>query len=169
MQQENDMTKKSGISVDHAMHITDLHVNAIPKGVALVVKRKSGMGTERALRVREEAARGITDLFSQARTCGMTHDAMLTRRNILYAQCRVYEAPLWVHAYLDGCWNTHQAYAYKHDLVFGGMVDGVFYSTHNDRQDYYERNGISPCDFADNGRVTARGHYWQQNLHPFFV
>jgi hypothetical protein len=57
---------------------------------------------------------------------------------------------------------------------FGGFVDGKFYSTHRNRPDYYESNGISPADYSDDGRVTARGHYWIASVDagkpkPFFI
>ena len=127
------------------------------------------MTIERALALRDRAAMNYRDLFSQARSFGLSHSAMLERRAAIVAPLRDLKAPYWVNSYLSGVWDTLQNQAYRDSLVFGGMVDGTFYSVHRDRPDYYEKHGIEPSAYADNGLVKARGHYWQDSLKPFFI
>lgn len=127
-----------------------------------------GFNLKRSLRIQRDAANALRDLFSRAKSFGFTHNQMLNQRGGIYAKLRVNDCPAWVNSYLQGVWDTLQAQAYQHDLVYGGYVDGLFYSTHSDREDYYQKHGIEPRDYADNGRVKSRGHYWKDNLNPFF-
>ena len=126
------------------------------------------MRIERALAVRNSAAAAYRDLFSTAQHFGLSHANMLDRRATIW-ECMPKKTPRWVYSYLNGVWDQLQADAYRHALVYGGKVDGAFYSTHRDRPDYYEKNGIAPRDYADDGRVKERGHYWAHNLKPFYV
>lgn len=75
----------------------------------------------------------------------------------------------YYHAFADGFWRRCIADLYRRHLVFGGYIGDTFYSTHRNRPDYYETNGIGPCEYADDGKVKRRGHYWSHNLRPFFV
>lgn len=77
-------------------------------------------------------------------------------------------------AYCEGYQKALVDVLYERYLVFGGVINGRFYSTHSNRADYYAKNGIEPNAFADDGAVTARGHYWAgDNMTalspPFFL
>src|SRR5215510_10669847 len=117
----------------------------------------------RHLRLRDKARDALVDLFSCGPHYGMTHNAMLERREKIRETVK--KSPHWVRSYLDGYWDALQANAYRHDLVYGGMFDGRFLSTHSDRPDYYEKHGVEPSAFStmvDNNR-HAVGHYWRSN------
>ena len=128
------------------------------------------MRIETALKRRDRAVSQTRDLFSTAKIAGMEsaaiNEAFGKIRATTLAKC-----PEWVGAYVDGYRQALTDLLYRESLMFGGFVDGVFYSTHRDRPDYYETNGISPADYSDNGRVMARGHYWSTTAtpKPFFI
>lgn len=138
------------------------------------MSKKSGFPIERSLRVRANAQRNLAQLYDHARYYGLGHSEILARHAAILESADVCNAPHWVSSYLDGYWRCLMDGAYRHDLIFGGMKDGRFYSTHHDRVDYYEKHGISACDYADDGLVTARGHYWSEavtynkKVMPFF-
>lgn len=128
------------------------------------------MRIETSLRRRDRAITQLHDLYSMAAMCGMTsaalNDGVGKIRETTLAKC-----PTWARAYVDGYRAALDAGLYRDSLMFGGFVDGRFYSTHRDRPDYYETNGIAPADYADNGKVSARGHYWKttRDPKPFFL
>jgi len=79
-------------------------------------------------------------------------------------------APRWLVSYGEGYRADLVEQLYRDALVHGGYVNGVFYSTYPARPDYYEKHGLEPSTYADNGKVTARGHYWiDDTSKPFFV
>ena len=128
------------------------------------------MNIERALRLRDHAEQQIADLWSRAEHFGTPHTQMLDERAGILEM--VAKTPSWVRDYLSGVWSTHTKYAYRQSLVYGAFVDGRFLSTHNNRSDYYERNGVSPCAFAPNGEAVDKGHYWimpDGRAKPFFI
>lgn len=125
---------------------------------------------KRMLDRRDRARGGIVDLFNTARHDGLSHSEMCKRRDDIYQRCKINHSPEWVSQYLHGYWDCLSQQLYRNDLVFGGMVDGQFYSTHSDRSDYYEKSGITPSElYADDGRVTERGHYWTETMKPYFI
>jgi hypothetical protein len=99
----------------------------------------------------------------------MTADALHKEQATIKNALPVKGCPAWVGAYVDGFSAALMESLYRDALVYGGIVDGQFYSVHRDRADYYEKHGIDPRDYADDGRVTARGHYWSSSLRPFFT
>ena len=121
------------------------------------------------LNKRNSAIASLNSLLSTAKFAGMTSaeiNAETMKIRATLAKC-----PESIRAYFDG-YNKCKIEALYHDsLMFGGFFNGVFYSTHSNRPDYYETNGIPPHEFADNGKVTGRGHYWKttQTPRPFFI
>ncbi len=122
------------------------------------------MRIETALAKRDSAVMSFRDLYSMAYHAGMTQKEMgeyKARILTSLAKC-----PEWVRAYVRGYETAlfDRLFAAspmgRAALVFGGWVDDRFYSVHRDRSDYYEKNGFSPADFSDDGRVSQRGHYW---------
>ncbi len=100
-----------------------------------------------ALKVRDRGREAIRSIFSSAAHFGTPHSVMLERRKEAFERIGVLKAPTWVRHYLNGIWDQCQQQAYANDLVFGGMIDGKFYSTHSDRDDYYEKHGFEPRDY----------------------
>ena len=125
------------------------------------------MRIKTALRKRDAAVRRLRDLYSSAEHFGLPSATINDRFHAIVES--IGKHPAWVRAYLDGWRAALGEQAYRNDLVFGGFVDDKFYSTHHDREDYYEKHGISARDYADDGRVAKRGHYWKRNLRPYFV
>jgi hypothetical protein len=129
-----------------------------------------GKSIAQSLAIRDRALLSLKDCMSAHTQFGSTSARLEENRHAILKQYNVDKYPHWVRSYLDGYWRCLIDHAYRHELVFGGMVDGKFYSTYSDREDYYEKNGIEPSAFADNGLVTNRGHYWRGDpTKPFFV
>ena len=119
-----------------------------------------------ALAKRDAALLRLKDLYSSAEHFSLPNATINDRYNAVLAS--VAKCPEWVRVYLDGYRAALNDQLYRQHLVFGGFVDGVFYSTHSSRDDYYEKHGVEPRDYADNGRVLQRGHYWAKTLRPYF-
>jgi hypothetical protein len=117
------------------------------------------MRLERALALRDSFKTRMADLCSMAITCGLPNAEIQASLSAMRADTPK-GTPGWVWAYLDGYMAARRDEFYRDHLIFGGFFDGVFYSTHSNREDYYGKHGIDPADYADDGRVQNRGHYW---------
>jgi hypothetical protein len=128
------------------------------------------MRIETALSRRDSAVTRLRDMFSSAKYGGMTATDMDSRKREI-AATTLKGCPSWVKTYLDGYEKALRDALYADSLMFGGYYKGVFYSTHSDRADYYGKNGIDPVDYANDGNVTGRGHYWKttKTPKPYFV
>lgn len=115
------------------------------------------MRIERSLKIRDEAKRRTREMFSFASHYGMTSEEM----NASYAAIisDMGKAPHWVRAYVDGYRQAQMDRLYE-SLIFGGFVDGKFFSTHSDRRDYYGKAGIDPADWHK--AAKAKGHYFDR-------
>lgn len=131
------------------------------------------MDIGRALKIRDRALSRATDIYGRAECFGSTSATINKEWCEMLEWLNGLKVPRWIQAYLDGWRKAKTEQLYAQQLVFGGMVDGVFYSTHRDRADYYEKNGIEPREYADDGKVKERGHYWRPQEHrplrPFFL
>ena len=133
------------------------------------------MRIETALKVRDRGVAALRDLYSHGAHFGLLSSDMESRRRESFERIGVNKAPQWVRSFLDGYWRStiDRAYGHKGDFVYGAIIDGVFYSTHNDRADYYEKHGIGAQEFGTLP-ITTRGHYWRESIDrgepkPFFT
>lgn len=127
------------------------------------------MKLDTAIANKNSAIIALADAYSVARMCHLTSE-QLNQKVQEIVSLHLIGCPRWAHAEFEGYRRALNDMLYRHSLVFGGYVDGTFYSTHRSRADYYEHNGISPSDYADNGRVKDRGHYWADDpSKPFFT
>jgi hypothetical protein len=132
------------------------------------------MKIETALKRRAALCVTLRDTYAMASDFGLASTDLYARCRTAYATAMANKAPQWIREYADGYRQALMDAAYRNDLVFGGFVDGKFYSTHRDRADYYAKNGIEPSAYADDDVVTQRGHYWVKSVdagkpQPFFV
>jgi hypothetical protein len=126
------------------------------------------MNLDRAIKIQAQLKTRIRDCYSSARIFCPSSDKLNDMRQT--AMIAPKGTPTHVLEYVRGYGDCLGDALYHDALVFGGYVGGVFYSTHRDRADYYETNGIEPSAYADNGLVTRRGHYWAKDTtRPFFV
>jgi hypothetical protein len=130
------------------------------------------MNIIKALEARDALCAAYADAWSTAETFGTTASDLIARMK--RAEERHTKAPRWVHQYAKGYAQALSDRAYAKALVYGGFIDGVFYSTHRARPDYYQTQGIEPKAFAElseGGRVIGRGHYWDtaQGMRPYFI
>lgn len=129
-----------------------------------------GISLDRALRLQERGVAEMRDAYSFARIfkspCETLH-RMLAQIQDDMAKAK---APAWAISYVRGYSRSLMDVLYRDSLVYGGFVDGTFMSTHSNRADYYEKNGIPPSEFAQDGRVKNAGHYWAADTsRPFFI
>lgn len=121
-----------------------------------------------ALKARDRMVASLRDAYSAARIYKPTHATLRESISKIYDACP--NAPAYASEFARGYESALTAELYQRYLVFGGMIDGVFYSTHRDRADYYERHGFAPSVYTDDGLVMARGHYWRDDTtKPFFI
>ena len=126
------------------------------------------MRIERALAVRDSLVTRVRDCYSIARIATMPSAECDAALRDVFTKVPP-RTPAWVIQYARGYARALQNDLYENHLVHGGIVDGVFYSTHSSRPDYYGKHGIEPRDYADDGKVTMRGHYWASNTsRPYF-
>ncbi len=128
------------------------------------------MRIERALVFRNLAASRVQSIYTLAPHTTPTSAEMNQHMlESVYRYLNEAKTPQWVRSYVDGYAKALADALYREHLIFGGWIGDVFYSTHRNRPDYYQTQGVSPAEYADDGRVTRRGHYWAHNLAPFFV
>ena len=78
--------------------------------------------------------------------------------------------PGWVRDYCQGYLDCERK-RIQRELIGGGFIDGVFYSTHSNRDDYYAKHGIEPRAWAEKyqgGQVKDSGLYWAHSLKLWF-
>jgi hypothetical protein len=127
---------------------------------------EDAMNITTALNKRNQAKSRLVDLYSKAEIYGMTSDEINTAYNDILADLA--KAPQWVRAYLDGCRSILNDQAYRNQLVYGAFIDGKFYSTDRNRDDYYEKHGLSANVFSESEKQQI-GHYWARNLRPYYI
>ena len=127
------------------------------------------MKLDTAIKRQHEVAHAIRDVYAMAKIVGLTSTEINERINKIKAE-RLNGAPRWVWAHVAGVEDQIRIDLYSRFLMFGAYVNGVFYSTHRDRPDYYEKHGISPRVFSEQKETS--GHYWilpSGKIKPFFV
>ena len=128
------------------------------------------MKIETSLNKQRAAIMRIKDIFSTAEICGLSHSEMNDR--IFKIQSDLIKCPQYVKSYVSGFRDCLFDQLYKQNkVIFGMMKDGKFYSTHRNREDYYEKHGFSASEFnyQMNENRNLVGHYWADNIKPFFI
>ena len=124
------------------------------------------MRIETSLKKRDSAVSSLRDVYARARISRPTHAAM--QSEIADARATLSGAPEWTRAFFDGYARALSDSLYMDDsLVFGGYLDGQFYSTQSKRPDYYGhfmQANVWSDETRPNGRVSGLGHYWTPSL-----
>lgn len=128
------------------------------------------MRIERALTFRNNAASRVQSIYTLApHHTPTSSDIDESMRTSVYRYLNNAKAPNWARTYVEGYARALGDALYRDHLIFGGWIGDTFYSAHRNRPDYYQTCGIEPAEYADDGKVKRRGHYWAHNLAPFFV
>ena len=116
--------------------------------------------------MKTQTKRAIDSLFACARIMGMPHGEILDAYHAILADRP--RMPRYMREYMQGRFDVMWDSLYRDSLVFGGFCDGVFYSTHSNRADYYAKHGIEPGDWAQkvDSKVIKVGHYWITTAQP---
>ena len=119
-----------------------------------------------ALSLESRAAMAVDSIYSTARISGLPsswiNDEYIKRLAELPKR-----TPYYVRAYADGYRRALENQLYAEYLVFGGIVNGEFYSCDCQRDDYYSKQGIDAAEWHRLAKL--KGHYWKHNLRPFFT
>ena len=128
------------------------------------------MKIDRAINIKDQMIQRIKDIYSTAEICGLSSSQINERVNSnVYSYLAEKKAPQWVIYFVKGYERCIIDNLYRYKLVFGIWHKGVFYSSHRDREDYYEKMGISPSEFnLSISNENRPGHYWSENLKPYF-
>ena len=127
------------------------------------------MRIKTALDHKTRAIRAIESLVSVAKISGMTSEQFNQDSQAILAT--VAHCPRWVSEYCQGFLDCERKRIQRECLVVGGWVDGQFYSTHSNRDDYYAKHGIEPRAWAEKyqgGQVEDSGLYWAHNMKLWF-
>lgn len=123
------------------------------------------MDIAKSLKQRDAYRIAVADIYSTARVAGMTSTAI--NEAVRKARARFPRLPNWAASYVEGYEKALRDDLYANYLVFGGFINGTFYSTHSERDDYYGKHGIDALDWHN--RAADRGHYWKACLRPYFT
>lgn len=122
-----------------------------------------GISIDKALRTRSKAQAAIDSLYSCARLCGYASDEIT--KGILSINANMPKGtPHWVRSYIDGYCAAIRNDLYANWLCYGGYIDGIFYSTHSNRDDYYGKHEIDFNRHAGDGTIQGLGHYWKERV-----
>ena len=127
------------------------------------------MKTETTLNHIQQSIQSVKIAYSNARILGKTSGQLNSMLNTVLNDMRGKKMPRWAIERVKGYSLALKDNLYSDHLVFGCIIDGVFYSTHSDRPDYYAENGMPAniyCEKSTNNPTI--GHYWKENGKPFF-
>lgn len=127
------------------------------------------MRIETQLIKRGRAVSAVREAYSTARICGTSSADLHAKLQKLEAEILA-GCPQVTKSYVQGYSMALRDAMYADHLVYGGFFDGVFYSTHRTRADYYDANGIEPSDWND--KATRKGHYWDcgtRGMLPYYA
>ena len=117
----------------------------------------------------------IRDIYSHAHHFGLSRSRILDDIRTRVWETKAYKSlPRYMQEYVKGAAHVMFNSLYHVGLngeppalVFGAWIDGKFYSTHRNRGDYYERNGIEPSAFAKLSENKV-AHYWAHKTDCIF-
>ena len=118
-----------------------------------------------------EAMLASRDAIGRARIMGQLSSEL--NRRMIEIRYGMGNAPGWAVERVYGYQQALTDMLYDRDLAFGVMVDGEFFSTRDDREDYYEKKGLSAIDFysLSTKHKDKLGHYWTTTNppKPYFI
>lgn len=125
------------------------------------------MKVTKQIEVQNLLVNGQRSIISEAKRFSLTHAEMIERL-VERRKRGQYEKLSYIRRYyLQGAFAELTNMLYRENLVFGCWINGNFYSSHNDRDDYYEKQGLSPAIYAKVSEHKV-GHYWSHSLKLFF-
>lgn len=110
---------------------------------------------------RQSVSMAVHGVLSTTRTCKRDHSAHLVAYH--KALESLGPMPRYMREYAQGVADTLIDALYRSELVFGAWIDGVFYSTHSTRPDYYGKHGLEPSFYAAASQDLT-GHYWASDV-----
>ena len=127
------------------------------------------MRIETALNHKTRALSSIESMVYAAKVSSITSEQFNQDSQDILAT--VAHCPRWVRDYCQGYLDCERKRIQRECLLHGGWIDGQFYSTHSDRDEYYANHGIEPRAWAEKsqgGQVKDSGLYWAHSLKLWF-
>ena len=118
----------------------------------------------------------VSELYSLARNCRLTHAALLERRNtVIHAELNrkhgkraVYSQ--WLKGFVAGYMRAKDAELYASHLEFCYEVEGALYSTHKESKHKLTDDLLGTETYTHLvERSTRHGHYWRDTDKPYSV
>ena len=110
--------------------------------------------------LRSEVTTAVYSVFSTTRICKRDSDS---HNAAMYEALARFKMPRYMKEYAQGMIRVLTDSLYRDSLVHGAWIKGAFYSTHRNRHDYYERNGIDPAQFAEASQ-NINGHFFADDV-----
>jgi hypothetical protein len=124
------------------------------------------MKLERAIELQSQTVTRLRDVISSARIFKSTQETLLQERERVFGYLPK-TTPSHVHVFCRGYMQALMDSFWNKDLVYGGHINNVFVSNVRERDDYYEKHGIEPCQF---GEAKELGFYWASDTtRPYFI
>lgn len=128
------------------------------------------MKVETALNHMQQSIQSVKLAYANARILGKTSPQLNGMLNTIFDGMRQKNMPRWAIERVKGYSLALHEGLYSDHLVFGCIIDGVFYSTHSDRPDYYAEQGMPANIYCEKSTKNPTiGHYWKENGKPFFT
>ena len=128
------------------------------------------MKTETVLHYMQQSIQSVKIAYANARILGKTSAQLNSMLNAVFDGMRQKNMPRWAIERVKGYSLALNDSLYSDHLMFGCIIDGVFYSTHSDRHDYYVKQGMSANIYCEKSTKNPTiGHYWKENGKPFFT
>jgi hypothetical protein len=115
-----------------------------------------GMRFKTAYNHQERARSAIADILRSSESFGRSSDEESKLVRAVFES--ISHCPQWVKSYVSGYRDALREQQ-RRKLVFCYTVDGKLYSTHRNRDDYYEKHGLGPKEVYE--QATFCGHYWE--------
>ena len=126
------------------------------------------MKIETALNHKNRVLSAIESMVYAAKLSSVTSEQFNQDSQDIFAT--ISHCPRWVRDYCQGFLDCERK-RIQRGLISGGFIEGIFYSTHRDREDYYAKHGIEPREWAEKyqgGQVEDSGLYWAHNTKLWF-
>lgn len=116
----------------------------------------------RILRIESDGKQFINRLWRDAYEFSLTQEEISKRFSEWYKKQG--KMPLYVTRYLHGYFDAMQTCKLKVRFMY--LVNGKLYSIDRSKDDYYEKNGITPEQLCKGN--YPNGFYWEHTLKPYF-
>ena len=120
--------------------------------------------TDRVMKLRTELLSRVKEVYQTAQITRQDHRALIQRLQAVYNDPIYRNLPRYAVNYVRGYEQAIMDELYRRHLVYGRYIAGRFVSSHSSRDDYYQKLGIEPSEWATGTEkeLSEIGHYWAE-------